>query len=62
MQLVRRIATQAISNGRLAVEASYPATVSVTFDGGMRLQFGNNRFDVGAMGSALLRQMPVWTP
>jgi hypothetical protein len=62
MQVLKRVLTEAISNGRLAIEAGYPATVSVVAGGGMRLQIGNNRVDLGAIGNELLRYMPIWTP
>jgi hypothetical protein len=61
MQIVKRVLTQAISNGRMAIEASYPATVSVV-GGGARLQMGNNRVDIGQLGNELLRQMPIFMP
>jgi hypothetical protein len=61
MQIVKRVLTQAVANGRLSIEASYPATVSVV-GGGARLQIGNNRVDIGQMGNELLRQMPIFMP
>jgi hypothetical protein len=45
----------------MAIEASYPATVSVV-GGGARLQIGNNRVDIGQLGNELLRQMPIFMP
>jgi hypothetical protein len=61
MQVIKGVLTQAISNGRMAIEASYPATVSVV-GGGARLQVGNNRVDIGQLGNELLRQMPIFMP
>ncbi len=61
MQVLKKVLKEAISNGRLSIEASYPANVSVDGRGG-RIQIGNNSVNLNQMGDALLQQIPLFRP
>ncbi|MGL4729781.1 MAG: hypothetical protein ACRCWO_13615, partial [Bosea sp. (in: a-proteobacteria)] len=60
-QIAKKVLKEAISNGRLSVEASYPASVSISPDSS-KIQIGNNQIDIYKMGEALMQQLPTYTP